>query len=206
MAHNALSEDAFDLEAHPDLELIGHEVSTILLAAERFRPALSPTLRAVLGRSHDELEDGLNDRRPAFRFSEESFATSAEEQLAGRPFSDLGPRRTLGFSALGTTWQVSCANDRQSVLAAERFTAAAQILLVEFAFNDPLFLTQDVHVEVAVAPPSPRCSAVRFKPDNDAVSCTLTLSPATAPGEDINREVASALVYLMAHLTLSQPA
>ncbi len=205
LAHNAFAEDAFDPDAHPSLRRIDFDAVTALLAAERFRPEFLPVLRSALGDTgyEKDLVENLDNVRPSFAFAEQEFIEHADQQLAGRPFSDLGARRTLTFAALGTAWQLSCSNDRQSVLAAERFAAAAQILLVELAPGDPIFLPQDVRIELIVGTPLAGRGPVRFKPDNNRVDCVLVLSPFTedTTTDQLHLELASALVYLLANLS-----
>lgn len=205
LAHHSLAESAFNYDAHPSLRRIDFDCSMIMLTAERFRPAILPVLRGALGNSGYEqgLEEVVGELRPVFTYTEQQFVARVNEQLAGRPFSDLGPRRTLAFAGLGTRWWITCSNDRRSVLAAERFAAGAQILLVELAAGDPVFLSQDVRVELLVGTPLGDEGPVRFKPDNGAVVCTVVLRPfsdSTDP-EGLGLELAAALVYLFSHLS-----
>ena len=206
IAHGSLAEDAYDPEAHPDLERLDFHTMIVLLAAERFRPDTLPVLRAALGDTsymQDLLVNGLDVVRPAFAFSEEAFTEHADQQLAGRPFSDLGPRRTLTFAALGTTWRITCGNDRRNVLAAERFAAAAQIVLVELAHRDPVFLPQEVHVELLTGTRLAGRDPVRFKPSNERTECSVVLQPFTnsTDEEELRIDLSATLVYLLARLS-----
>jgi hypothetical protein len=205
IAHGALAADAFDHDVHPSLQQIDFNSVTALLAAERFRPDVLPVLRQALGETgyEKDLTELVDMARPSFTFTEEEFVAQADQQLSGRAFTDLGPRRTIAFAALGTSWRVTCLNDRRSVLAAERFAAAAQILLVELAPGDPVFLPQEVWVEVIAGTPFGDQGSVRLKPDNDRVRCTVVLAPYTenTDAEQFNLEIASALVYLLARLS-----
>jgi hypothetical protein len=66
-----------------------------------------------------------------------------------------------------------------------------------------VFLAQDVHVELVVGTPFRNDGNVRFKPNNDASVCTVVLSPfneSTDP-EELNLELAVALIHLLAHLS-----
>ncbi|MBD0694333.1 hypothetical protein [Streptomyces sp. CBMA123] len=206
-AHAALAEQAFDRDAHPGLGAVDFAALTPLLTAERFRPEILPVLRSALDDAAFErdLTEALDDVRPAYTFTEEGLTTATDEQLAGRPFGDLGPRRTLAFSALGTTWWVSCRNDRATVLAAERLVAAAQVLLVELVPQDPVFLVQDVRIDVTVDTGRP--GVVSFEPGNDGVTCAVALSPyhESADPAALEHELASTLVYLIAHLSARPP-
>lgn len=206
LAHGVLAENAFDYDDHPSLQRLEFNALMVLLAAEHFRPDALPVLREALGETGFErnVSDLIEEVRPSFGSSEQEFAAQAHDQLAGRPFSDLGPRRTLTFAALGTAWWVSCTNDQRSVLAAERFVAAAQIVLVELAQADPVFLTQDVHVDLLVGTPFGSEGNVTFKPNNDAVDCTVVLSPITASSDPewLGQELGAVVIQLLAHLSV----
>jgi hypothetical protein len=206
VAHGALAEDAYDPEVHPSLQRLDFHTMMVLLAAERFRPSVLPTLRAALGDTsymQEILRNGLDVLRPAFTYSEEVFTEHADQQLAGRLFSDLGPQRTMTFAALGTIWRITCANDRRSVLAAERLAAATQIALVELAPGDPVFLPQEIHVELLAGTPLAGRDPVRFKPSNERVECSVVLRPLAgyADDDELNLELTATLVYLLAHLS-----
>ena len=206
VAHGALAEDAYDPEVHPNLQRLDFHTMTVLLAAERFRPNALPALRAALGDTsymQELLLSGLDVVRPVFSYSEGVFTEHADRQLVGRPFSDLGPQRTMTFAALGTIWRITCANDRRSVLAAERFAAATQIVLVELAPRDPVFLPQEIHVELLTGTPLAGRGPVRFKPSNERVECSVVLRPLAgyADDEELNLELSATLVYLLAHLS-----
>ena len=49
-----------------------------------------------------------------------------DRDFVARPFADLGETRYIRFSALGTDWTLTTANDIDSGRAAERFAAAAK--------------------------------------------------------------------------------
>ncbi|MEV6965713.1 hypothetical protein AB0M47_11395 [Hamadaea sp. NPDC051192] len=203
-AHSSLAENAFDHQAHPSLQSIDFHAPFALLAAERFRPSLLPILQGALGEQvYGDLADIVDLVRPSFKFTEDELAAKASDDLHGLPFSDVGGRRTLAFAALGTTWFISCINDRPNVLAAERFAAAAQILLAELAIGDPVFLSQEIHIDLMVGTPFGTGDRVRFKPNNERIECTVILSAFTASidTDALELELSATLVQLMAHLS-----
>ncbi|MGW0817042.1 hypothetical protein ACWD00_28010 [Streptomyces viridiviolaceus] len=115
----------------------------------------------------------------------------------------MGPQRELNFAALGTTWRIQYDNTRTTVLAAERLAAALQIALTDLAPHDPLLIPQDIHLQVITGTPFAGKESVTFKPHNRAVECRVILSPhstAAAPGS-LERELSTAVVYLLAHLS-----
>ena len=205
-AHGSFAEDAFNLEAHASLQRLDFHTMLVLLAAERFRPGYFAVLRSELGQTgymHDLITNGLDTVRSAFNWTEEVFIWHADEQLSGRPFSDLGRRRTLTFAALGMAWQITCPNNRHDVLAAERFAAALQILIVELAPHDPVFLPQDVHLELITGTRLAGRSPVRFKPTKDRADCTVVLTPFTedVDEEALNEELDVAVIFLLRGLS-----
>ncbi|GAA4256391.1 hypothetical protein [Dactylosporangium darangshiense] len=130
-----LAEQLSRQDVPPILQKIDFHTLTALLTAERLRPQILPVLRKALGKTDYErdIDEIADEVRSKFSLTEETLVAECDAQLAGRPFGDLGSRRTLTFSALGTTWFVTCLNNQYGVLAAERFVAGAQILIVELA-------------------------------------------------------------------------
>ncbi len=147
-AHLTWAPDAVDLERHAYLaEAMRYQAFTTVIA-EQTRPEFVPVV-------HDILEGGLFDGFTHARDTPASATPRTEQEWtewlsdkAGAPFSDVGPRRTITFHALGVRWTVHGRNEQPTVLAVEDFTSALQILLVEFASLDPVLIDQDVDIEV----------------------------------------------------------
>ncbi|OFI36750.1 hypothetical protein BIU82_11755 [Arthrobacter sp. SW1] len=207
-AHGIYAEDAFDREQHPDLAGMDFHQSMICMTARKFRPELVGILTDILSQTdYDKMIWQLVDQvEGSFAYDEASLARVSVEQLGARPFSDTGPTRSLSFSALGTHWNISCPNDRATVLAAERFAAAAQILLCELATEDPVLLDENVSVEVRLAG-SEYEERVEFKPDNHQLKALVTLLPYTdhADADALEHEILGAVGVLLIRLSaLSQ--
>ena len=124
----------------------------------------------------DSAEEVFADTKP---WSPNRWREIADEQLLGRPFSDLGDQHIIRFAALGTEWTVKTPNEYAYVRAAERFSAAAQILLVEMAEEDLCLLP--THLEITVdlleddgGDGSQRAQA---QPCNDGRIWTVRLTP-----------------------------
>ncbi|MEU3907173.1 hypothetical protein AB0F20_25705 [Streptomyces goshikiensis] len=150
MAQNFYVDQPFNHERHPYVwDMMANQALT-MSAAVAVRPRFAPLLREVMESvGFDEAIDEIvasTSGTPAA--TEGMYADEADIQGLGRPFSDAGPRRRYAWSALGVDWEITCANDRLSVLAAERFTAAVQVLVAELAMRDPLFLPGRLAVEV----------------------------------------------------------
>lgn len=204
MTHHLYAEAPDDYPSHAYIQQLDFHAGMVMLSAERFRPDLSSALTQLTDTNYlSDLDELLTELRPSFTYTEQQFTRNTEEQLNGRPFSDVGPQRELNFAALGTTWRVRCDNTRTTALAAERLTAALQIALTELAPHDPLFLPQDIHVRVITGTPFASRERVTFKPDNRAVDCTVILSPYSnsSDSQALERELSAAMVYLLAHLS-----
>lgn len=205
LAHGVYAEQAFDRQAHPELERVDFHLLTPMLAAERYRPAALPVLKAALGSTGYEtgLLERLDMLRPSFRSTEAEFAEQARQQLSGSPFSDFGSRRTLTFAGLGLAWTVTCSNSRETVLAAERLASAIQIMLADLAPADPAFVPHDVHVRVTVGTPHPSSEGnARVKMKHDRVLCSVVLSSADSVDMDaLDHETMSTVTYILLHLT-----
>lgn len=207
-AHGLFAEDAFDRAQHPDLVGMDYHQSMICMAARKFRPDLVETLTDILSPTdYDKMIWELVDQfESSFGPDEESFTKTSVEQLGARPFSDTGPTRSLNFSALGTHWNISCPNDRATVLAAERFAAAAQILLCELATEDPVLLNESVSVTIQLAGPEYK-ERVELEPDNHQLKALVTLLPYTdqSDAEALEHEIVGAVGVLLMRLSaLSQ--
>ncbi len=130
--------------------------------------------------------------------AEDDYAEMADRDGLGRPFSDAGQTRRYGWSALGITWSVECANNRVAVLSTERFVAALQITLAELASRDVLLLRGAVAIEVRPDRPTLPSGAEYCEdlPSNDGSRWLLHLTPAAALEEEkAHLEVTSAVIY-----------
>jgi hypothetical protein len=131
-AHSSLNEAPGDPDRHPYLtELVESQLHVYAVARSSFPGCflvVQPIISSLFGGEWaDQLEktvDGMPD---------------AIDHEASFTFADAGSDRTYRWKALGREWEVSCSNDRTSVLAAERFVAMLQIVLCEMAAYDPFF-------------------------------------------------------------------
>jgi hypothetical protein len=90
--------------------------------------------------------------------------------------SDIGPTRTFSWSAFGVSWLVSCTNDEESVIAAERFCATAQIILADLGNSDLLFLLNKVEIEVEVRDGDVEVEMIDFRTDDPVGRWAVRLS------------------------------
>lgn len=76
-------------------------------------------------------------------------------------------------------------------------------MLVELALRDPVFLPQEVHVELLTGTRLAGRDPVRFKPSNERTECSVVLQPFTASTDDeeLKLDLSATLVYLLARLS-----
>ena len=175
----------------------------ILKTARDLRPALAEPIEAVLqstgiNTTVDAIPQGTDDQTVR---SEADWARIADEGGGGRPFSDVGPTRKYIWAALGMTWTVTTANERSATLAAERFSAAAQVVLAELATDTAVLLPEDVHIEVQPDPhtmPSSGAVATEPLPDNEASRWVVHPTPVDHLDLDgFLHEVSGALIKIL---------
>jgi hypothetical protein len=139
---------------------------------------------------------------------EEAEWVAAGEDMTAPPFSDVGAQRVIRFSALGLRWTIRCRNEWRTVLAAEAFSAAVQVLLVDLALHDPLFLPGDVDVEIGLCEHGQvEVSSAGPRPDGSRSSHWRVQAP-VSDNEDRQERSAALLTtlisILMAHSVLPQ--
>ena len=103
----------------------------------------------------------------------EEVVAFADVEMNGRPFSDAGDERVIRFSALGLDWTVRAENTYEHVLVAERFAAAAQVLLVELANKDLCFLRTSI--DIRVKPSAGGSGETTWQGSNEGRKWTVTL-------------------------------
>ncbi|HTR75699.1 MAG TPA: hypothetical protein VMH33_10655 [Solirubrobacterales bacterium] len=145
----------------------------------------------------DKLEVELETWEPR-RWSE-----IADEQLLGRPFSDLGQERRIAFAALGLRWAFRSENQYRSLRACERIAAAAELLAVELAAEDLCLIPADLEAVVSIADGTlPREPKMELLADGTR-RWSVELSPvdSNASPEQIDRVITELLATLTLILT-----
>lgn len=150
LAQAQYAADPWNLERYTYFSDMLVDQSLILRSAQSLRPQLMPMLQeAVASTKLDTLmEPMLATAAQLPAMSEEETSASAARSGMGRPFADAGEVREFRWAATDNTWSVTTQNDRLHVLAAERFTAAAQIALAELADEDVLLLPGPIDIEI----------------------------------------------------------
>ncbi|MFC1924050.1 hypothetical protein ACFLXA_01615 [Chloroflexota bacterium] len=93
-----------------------------------------------------------------------------EDQMLGRPFSDVGTNRVVRFTALGVTWDFKWDNTYELTAASEEFLAVLQIILADFANIDLCLLRTTVDIEISentdskiIIEPLPSNELIRYR-------------------------------------------
>ncbi|WP_394525418.1 hypothetical protein [Paenarthrobacter nicotinovorans] len=135
-------------------ELAAHRTNaTLELAAIRsFWPELEPLIEAAHRTTewYEQLVEVVEYGDSSFELTEDEFQAKAVDQLAGPLFGDIGDRRIIDFQALGVRWIIEFDNNRDTVLTAEGFVAALQIVLADIAPMNPVLIRSTVRINVEV--------------------------------------------------------
>ncbi|MFF3459706.1 hypothetical protein ACFYXH_36505 [Streptomyces sp. NPDC002730] len=205
MAQNAYCDEPYNNERYPYVwEMMADQALTLRIAGA-VRPGFVPLLREITASVGIDtvIDDLLAPTADDPTATEEAYAEEADTHGVGRPFSDAGRTRRYVWNALGVDWEIICPNERLSVLAAERYTAALQVFLGELAVGDPLFLPGSLSVEIRADAtlPHDQPAVCDQSADRDTNRWRLRL-PTTAPA-DLETEP-SRLLTALVKVVLSQ--
>jgi hypothetical protein len=156
-----------------------------------------------VARRHDMLDELDKLDAELETWGPQRWSEITDEQLLGRPFSDLGPERRIGFAALGLRWTFKSKNQYRSLRACERIAAAAQLLAVELAAEDLCLIPADLEVVVSIAEGAlPREPAMELRADGTR-RWSVELSPVDpdASPEQVDRIFTELLATLTLILT-----
>ena len=175
MAHNLLIDDSLDDAARRRSDDAIVHLGMVLRAAKHLVPGALPRAEEI-ARRHGALEPLLAAIEESTDWDREEFVRIADEQLQGRPFSDLGSERVIRFAAMGLRWRLRAPNDHDHVLALERLAAAAQIVSADIADDDLCLLPTTVDVRVALVDPHSQLDRAELLPSNDGREWNVRLS------------------------------
>ena len=135
-------------------------------------PAMASLAKTEIGQLMTEMEIDQEMLEVEAMASERWGQTSQQEiwnvigeDMAGVPWSDVGPRRCCAWSAYGVKWRVEWDNDYQTNLIAEEFLAMLQIVLSEFYQHDLCLIRCSLNLKIQFAPrPSSDYKGFNAKP------------------------------------------
>jgi hypothetical protein len=150
-AHGLFSEHTADINRDEDLQRTLFHTTMLMAITERIDSQLYESVATMIKewQTDEWLKELLPLAQEAWEGEEISeIWTRLEEQLAGRPFGDLGNIREATWSELGSTWSVTWKNDYDTNPAVEQFIAVLQILLADIAHVDLCLLSTDITINV----------------------------------------------------------
>ena len=151
------------------------------------------------------IEEALDQVNPKDQHSWESFG---DTKLVARPFADLGGVRYIRFSALGTDWTLVAANNVDSVRVAERFAAAAQVVLAALAREDLCLVKTRINVRIENREELGTAASedIESLPSNDGREWVVRLGPIRHPDDanpnDSNIELLKMLTMILREASL----
>ncbi|MFM9736103.1 hypothetical protein ACKI2C_00490 [Streptomyces brasiliscabiei] len=205
MAQDAYCDEPYNNERYPYVWEMMADRALTLHAAGAVRPGFVSLLRTITATVGIDtlIDDLLAPTADAPTTTEETYTEEADTQGIGRPFSDAGPSRRYTWHALGVDWEITCPNERLSVLAGERYTAALQVLLAELAIQDPLFLPGRVSAEIRADATLPHDQPAVCEQSAERDTNRWTLRLPTADPADMETEPSRLLTTLI-RVVLSQ--
>ena len=143
----AFAKDAVSFEQRGEVQDALLKLTYITGCAREVDASLADAVRAKTARFdlHEVIDIVLEEAEKPI---EDSWGSFARHELTGPPFSDLGVSHCIRFSALGTEWRIECANNLDSVRAAERFAAGAQVMLTALAREGLCLVPTQIAVKV----------------------------------------------------------
>ena len=133
-----------DLEKDVKFLKIIADFTILLHASGKLTPQLYVLIDAqinLLGNTGQDLKNSLLPGVEKQFPTDISLKEMLESRLTDKPLTDLGSVRIINFNALGSTWEVSFANDYETTAIAEEFVAILQIMLTEITLSK-----QDFHL------------------------------------------------------------
>ena len=204
-AHYSLggNKPEFEREA---LEAATSKLTLISACAQDLDARLAKFIRQVTTRIgvQDVIDEARKEAGPPTKVDWGSFLPDV---LTSCPLSDLGATRYIRFSALGTDWTVECTNDIGTVRAAERFAAAAQVMLAELALEDlcivPTRIT--VRLRLGAAALQGLSGALKALPSNDGrlwEARVMRVTEGQSDPAEVDRELVGLLTQILLEVSL----
>ncbi len=170
--HHKYDDDPLDCNKHEDLEYAFIHSSIIRTITKKFDMSLFKSFEKIIKKwpIDDELRKELNkivkDKKNVWQnCTFDKFMKTIESENGGKPYEDLGVKRTIQWSALGITWKVSFNNQYLDVIIAEQFVAILQIIQVDLARIDLCLLPTTIEINCIICSESE--PSIQEKPNNN---------------------------------------
>ena len=206
-AQYQLIEDGTDSDKHTGVQNACLQLVYVNACAKLVDSDLAALVGVKTARIDAEgiIEETLNQLNPKDRNYWESFG---DTKLVARPFADLGGVRYIRFSALGTDWTLVAANNVDSVRVAERFAAAAQVVLAALAREDLCLVKTRINVRIENREELGTAASedIESLPSNDGREWVVRLGPIRHPDDanpnDSNIELLKMLTMILREASL----
>ncbi len=156
-SHHMYDEHVLDIEKHTSLQRLFVHTAIIRTVTRRFDTELSNAFENVFSKwpIDQETRDGIESLSMSKTsywqaVSADELWKTAQEQLAGRPFEDVGASRSIQWRALGIKWTVEFSNEYQTSAISEELVSTLQIILADFAARDLLLLPTKVLIQTHI--------------------------------------------------------
>ena len=200
VAQYALIKDGTDFEKHPPIQNALLHLTYTRACAKIIDSDLADLIGKMVVRiGFDDIIESVIHAidREGTDFGE-SFGANG---LVARPFADLGDVRYIRFSALGTDWTLAVANDTESVRLAERFAAAAQMMLAALAREDLCLVQSHINIRIENRSRIQTATTERIHslPSNNGREWVVRLAPI---GDSNDADPQETSIELLAMLTM----
>lgn len=198
-SHNNYETDNYDFERHESLGQFVYHLTILRLVAARLPPEVSKRIEVVSNewpvseQIKSEIDELQEHAKSVWGNSDQTeLRERAQEEIWGRPFSDLGRERTLTWRALGIVWIVTFQNERDTTAVCEEFLAALQVTIADLANTDLVLLPTSVKLELYLSPQSE--VVAEDKPSNEMSAWRIGLPRDWLKAERNHGEVVPATI------------
>jgi len=160
LTHHHYDQYPLDILEHDNLKRTLFYSTIVRTLSQRFWPDISHhverkfsewALDDITRTELTKLIDGQDENTYWQKTPLEDIWLQIEDNLSGRPFNDIGEKRTISWKALGITWEVVFSNDYELTRVVEEFVAVLQVALADFAMDDLQLIPVQVRVNALLA-------------------------------------------------------
>ncbi len=183
--HHSVASDPHDWTKHPQVQATFANAVILRAIGQCIGPPVVPLIDDAIAawplpRSELDAFRAMSEKEPWSHVTVEEFAS----ELGQHPFGDMGPERSIDWSAFGIVWTIRCVAEKDTWLAALELAAAIQIAHVEFAETDLLIIPSRAMINVVLADETkPQCVQL---PDNGKLAWMVSMPkaiPETSGGD-----------------------
>lgn len=156
-SHNMYDKFPLDVEQHEGLRRTFAHTAILRTIARRFHQNSAEAFDRVVASwpidpfTREMLESLSTEHTTYYKeLPLDDLWKTVQEQLAGRPFSDVGEVRRISWRALGIRWEVDFANEHLVTCVAEEFVSTLQVILADLANRDLVLLPTSVLIKARI--------------------------------------------------------